>query len=412
MKRWLVGMLWALLAVGAGAQETDDWDVDAELRLRVEARDNADFNGTNDDRTFFQHRARVGAWYRKDLWTLRGQVQDARTWDPVTRTPFTHNEFEIHELWAKYGEADYPTMASVILGRQPLSYGRERLIGRFEWSNVSRRFDALRGTWDYGDGLLDGFAATLGGSPGTTTADGEFYGLYTTVDDFYGAPTEGYLLFRHDPSSLFTNFATIGGRRAQTLGRWRYEVEAAAQVGDVTAFAVALEGGRRVGPVDLTAGYNIASGDSTPGAAGRGNNTFNNLFPTNHQFYGIMDYQSWQNMHHVFLRADATPYENFRAGVQLHSFWLYDERDFWYGAGGMPNLTTGGVPYRDAAGASGNEIGQEVDVVIGYNPWRYLDVELGYGHFFAGDFIDRVNALNGLGSEDSDFFYAQVTGRY
>lgn len=382
--------------------------VDAQARVRVESRDNRDFNSAADDqRTNVMTRARLGVSYQPgDGWTFRLLAQDSQAWDPVTSTMANEAEFELQELYAQYKGGPL----GVQFGRIPLAYGKQRLVGTFEWSNVARRFDGLKLSYDLGLAQLDGWVTELGGSPSTFAANGEFCGLYATLPKWLGQRTEGYLFWNHDPSSPLANFWTIGARREAKHGPWRYEAEAAGQVGDVTAYAASLEGGRSLGPVDLTLGFATASGDSTPGAGEV--TTFQNLFPTNHLHYGMLDYQGWRNVHDLYGKSSWKPNKWLGIEGQAHAFWLANSRDFWYGAGGGPNRTTGGVAYQDPTGAAGTEVGQELDLVVTVNPHPQVSLQAGYGHFFSGGFISRVNAANGVSASDSGFFYFQALGKY
>jgi hypothetical protein len=374
----------------------------------VESRDNRDFNSAADDeRTNFLTRARLGATYRAaDDWTFRILGQHSEAWDPVTSTQANEAQLELQELYAKYQR----DRLEVMLGRIPLAYGKQRLVGTFEWSNVARRFDGLKVGWNFGEAQLDGWFTELGGSPSTFAANGEFWGLYATLPKLWAGRTEGYLFWNHDPSSALANFVTIGGRREAKHGAWRYELEAAGQFGDVTAYAAAVEGGRKLGAVELALGLATATGDSTPGAGQ--STTFQNLFPTNHVHYGMLDYQSWRNVHNLYGKASwkANRWLSFEA--QAHAFWLANSRDFWYGAAGAPNRTTGGIAYQDPTGASGTDVGQEIDFVVTANPHPQVMLQAGYGHFFSGGFVDAVNLASGLSANDSDFFYFQAQGKY
>ncbi|MCC7490735.1 MAG: alginate export family protein [Fimbriimonadaceae bacterium] len=408
MRNWRIG-LGGLLLLAPLAQAADGpATFDAQVRLRMESRDNRDFNRAADDqRTHFMSRLRLGTTYQAgDGWSFRALLQDSRSWDPVTKVPANEAQVEVQELYAQYKSPQL----GVTFGRLPLLYGKERLIGTFEWSNVGRRFDGFKVSWNHGPGQLDFFLTELGGSPATFAQNGEFAGFYGTWPKLAGGQTEGYLLWNHDQSAALKNFLTIGGRREAKFGRYRYEVEAAGQVGDVHAYAATVELGRQLGPVGLTAGYALASGDSTPGVGST--KTFQNLFPTNHRHYGMMDYQGWRNIHNVYGKANWQAGKLFNLEGQFHAFWLANSRDFWYGAGGAPNATTGAAAYRDPTGAAGSEVGQEIDLVVTANPLPWLQLQGGYGHFFSGGFINAVNATNGLTASDSDFIYFSLQGKY
>ena len=53
-------------------------------------------------------------------------------------------------------------------------------------------------------------------------------------------------------------------------------------------------------------------------------------------------------------------------------------------------------------------VGTEIDVVAGYTVTRFAQVEVGYGHFFAGDYIQSSLSNPNFGSQDANFVYAQV----
>jgi hypothetical protein len=82
--------------------------------------------------------------------------------------------------------------------------------------------------------------------------------------------------------------------------------------------------------------------------------------------------------------------------LQYHHFWLNHSRDALYNAGGV-------AARRDSAGAAGNNVGDEIDVVLNFHLNRYSDVLIGYSRLFGGGFLKNT-AGPGLAS-DSDLFY-------
>ena len=66
-------------------------------------------------------------------------------------------------------------------------------------------------------------------------------------------------------------------------------------------------------------------------------------------------------------------------------------------------ITPGGAAIRPGSAGSSSEIGQEIDVTLTYRHDRHTTVELGYSHFFAGEFIEESGPFN-----DIDFLYLQV----
>ena len=185
-----------------------------------------------------------------------------------------------------------------------------------------------------------------------------------------------------------------------------YEFEGAFQTGkvrglDLTAFAV--HGGLGY-TFDipwlprLGVEYNYGTGDKDPTD---GNiETFQNLFPTNHKFYGQMDVFSWQNMHDACVIVKAQPIKAVTLKAEYHGFWLANTNDVWYRANG----TTAVRPLNTLAREASNYAGSEVDVTAQWSVNKHLAVEAGYSHFFAGDYLSDTGR-----SDDADFGYVQAT---
>ena len=98
----------------------------------------------------------------------------------------------------------------------------------------------------------------------------------------------------------------------------------------------------------LTAEYNYASGDADPADGIRG--TFDQLYPTAHDKYGLADQVGWRNIHHVRIGFDITPIKATPITVNYHSYWLAQKRDALYAASGAPLAR---VPAGAASAASG-----------------------------------------------------------
>jgi hypothetical protein len=149
--------------------------------------------------------------------------------------------------------------------------------------------------------------------------------------------------------------------------------------------------------------YNFASGDEDPND-GR-NQSFQNLFPSNHTPYGDMDEFAWRNMHEARIALTVQPAKNLTAEVSYHAFWLAETNDYWYRSNGVSTLRTkapGGADAR-AIGAS-NFAGHEANLSFAYKATEWLAVHGGYARFFAGDYLSDTGP-----SDDADFAYLQAT---
>ena len=155
--------------------------------------------------------------------------------------------------------------------------------------------------------------------------------------------------------------------------------------------------------------YSYSSGDSNP--TNKTHETFDNLFPTNHKFYGYMDFISLQNIHDVRGIFQLKPTPRLSLAVEGHAFWLADTHDNFYNVGGAPRggLTT--TPTHNGYGINptyDSFLGTELDIVGGYALSRNTQVEIGYGHFFTGSYIESSLSAATHGSRDADYLYLQT----
>ena len=185
-----------------------------------------------------------------------------------------------------------------------------------------------------------------------------------------------------------------------------YDGEFAFQTGDVrgldlTAGAVHAGGGYTF-PVDwnprVGVEYNFGTGDRNPKDGDI--ETFQNLFPTNHKFYGYMDVFSWQNMHNLAVSFKCAPTKSVTVQADYHAFWLASTDDVWYRANGLTAVRK----LTAAARAADSYAGSEVDLTATWKVRRELQIQAGYSHFFAGSYLSDTGAHS-----DADFGYVQAT---
>ncbi|MEI6714878.1 MAG: alginate export family protein [Verrucomicrobiota bacterium] len=440
---------------------------DFQERVRFESRENNfDFtakaspapggptHGTDD--SWALQRLRLGltvkptSWFKvyvqgqdsRELFSDRQALDNRNT----TVTAEGNDAFDLRQAYVEL--ADYKKCPwGLKLGRQVLSYGDERLVGGFEWNNIARTFDAAKLTYKGKGWAVDVFAATpvvpVAGEfnqsdflNGTESARGEiFSGIYLTLDpipygtlDLYafqlnsnsggmtkaplGVSTVGTL-----PGATFkagSDFTTFGTRikgDPKKLNGWEYSGEFAYQTGrvqglDLTAYAVSVGGGYNFKlPMSprLYAEYNFATGDkdSTDGSL----QTFQNLFPTNHKFYGMMDVFSWQNMHNILLSGRINVTKTVTAQLDYNAFWMAQNGDKHYRANGYASF--GGVGGQDP-GAGGYE-GSELDAVVTWNAKKNLQIQGGVAYYVPGQKFKNQILPGSVGHADARFAYLQAT---
>jgi hypothetical protein len=338
------------------------------------------------------------------------------------------------------------------IGRQKLVFGNQRILGHFDWSNVGWSFDGVR--FDYASSAKSnhtlgwfriadddcGSPTSLcqGGSGGSGGKDSDFFLFYNTFKNISNHTIEPYWIWVFDErtnTGHTTGGAGAGTRRVQadqqrhmlglrvngTPGPVDYTVEYVYQTGrqengiggrnNINAMALAANVGFKL-PVPmkprLAFEFDYASGSGANRNGTGGRTTFENFWPTNHLHYGYMDQMGWKNMVSFGPQFSMKPSKN--GTFKVHFWWhrLADADDNWYGAGQGAN--GGGT----VAGNSINQIGNELDIVYVHKFFGGAStLNVGYGHFFAGNYIEKSNsgscsscgANNITDDDDQDWAY-------
>jgi len=422
------------------------WDVGGQFRLRYEVKDNAgsfpnlDFIRHQDnDNDYLMERLRYHLGYSPAPW-FTAYVEGRSSfeqWDQRSPSPEL-DSFNLRQAYVSFGDAEqFPLLAKI--GRQELLYGDERFVGIGDWSNTGRTFDAAKLRYENSRFWLDAFAGRM-----VIPYDGHFavandydwlLGLYgSTAKLVPWQETQLYFLSRNVGSeapnaiapgvpgtpSTARDIYTVGTRWASLpgkLGGWDYSVEAAGQFGSINqsnlrrdqeSYAVFANGGytwkKAWGSPRFGLGFESGSGDSDSND-GR-NQTFENLFGTNHRFYGVMDLFCQRNMHIPRLCASLKPVKNLSVSSEYLLFWLADTHDYLYPESGSGRSQNG----YGRNPAFNSFVGSEIDVVATYSVKKLGDLQAGYGHFFVGDYIkESVGSVpaNG-GAVDANWCYVQA----
>jgi hypothetical protein len=387
-----------------------------EDQTRFEYRDNNfDFNSglrTINDDSWLLNRSRLSMQLKPADWlTFYVQGQDAREFAsdradiPGLLGAEGDNAFDLRQLYVEIGDAKVSPL-SLKVGRQVLLYGDQRLIGPLEWSNISRTFDAVKLRYTGKDGLwVDAFISSVvvidRFGMDDSDKDSLLSGLYAHIPTLGIQDTEVYALY-FDDTNRNDHFLTLGTHWKSMPGKfgpWDYETEFVMQTGkaggrDLRAFASYIEGGytfKAPWKPRLGLEYSYGSGDGNAADGKQG--AFQNLFPTNHLHYGLMDAFSWSNIHDIALHLSAKPTTKLTTSLDFHLFWLDDTADTWRRA----NATTA---VRPANAAASNYAGSELDLLMAYAINTNFNVTLGYSHFFAGTYLSDAGA-----GSDADFVY-------
>ena len=375
--------------------------VGVQIRGRVEAPSGTSaFNSSSDE--YYLSRIRVDLAIRPVSWLkLFAQTQDARVGGyNSARAPTTlYNPMDLRQ---GYIALDYEGVVHARLqaGRQELAFGGERVIGPADWG-MSRTFDAVDLMLDGGRAKVDLFA----GSPvliDNTRIDrhkpGEhLYGAYGSVRRVLpGMDVEPYLLFKQtlliksETSIAGDGLVVSPGLRifGKAPGRLDYTVEALLQRGSyssdtVIAGAMSYVAGWTILEIPLkpriSAEYNYASGDGA-GKDGR-RETFDQFYPSNHGYYGMIDQFGWKNLENWRMGFDCVPSKKLKLRADFNQFYLATVQDSLYNSAGSSAVLN--------RAATSNHIGAEVNGVALYQWSKIWKFGAGYGHLFAGSYLKQ-----------------------
>lgn len=428
--------------------------IDIEERIRGEIRENnRDFDSSvhddNDD-SWLLNRFRLGLTFKPLPWLkLYGQTQDSReAFSDRPNIPGVHGAegddiFDLRQGYIALGDLKhFPLQLTV--GRQAITYGDARLVADSRWGNFGRTFDAVRVRFEEPHYWIEGFAMRPVQIErhefDASDAEDNFFGGYFSTDLVPEQATDFYVFYRHkddnqpdldptnkiDPQGTWNGpaarFATIGARvksTPDTLAGWDYTFEGVYEIGHIyqsdlhsqrftlNAFALHASAGYMAKTwawkPRLGLEYDYASGDKNPND-GR-SESFQNLFPSNHDKYGFMDEFGWRNLHDLRAQLNLKPVKKLDLEFDFHGFWLANTHDFWYRSNGISTLRTKTPDGRDVRtiGAS-NFAGNEVDLTATYELNKNVKLQTGYSHFFAGDYLHDTGA-----HDDADFAYCMTT---
>lgn len=401
--------------------------VGGELRIRPEYRNNEDFNeDAFDSNSFIVSRTRIGLNVKiNDKVGFFVQPQHTATWgselltaqgtektfpvigDETGELSYKRNFYNALDLHQAYLTLEnlFGISLTARAGRQEINYGDQRLIGAFGWSNYGRAFDALLLNYKWNIISADLFGAKIIESNDGDN-DTDLAGLHITLSSENMRPeVNAYIFYKRDSGGASTsqelwtggarvNFIGLKGLTATAEGAYQWGLKEQRKL-KIQAFAGALKA-KYTFPVmfkpEILAEYDIASGDRD--GSDNKYETFDNLYPTNHPHYGYMDYMSWKNMQDIRAGLGFKPMDKVSINADYHILSLFTNKDNWYRASGAVMIQTDGV--------APEEIGNEIDVLVKCDVINNVNFELGYSHFFKGDFID---AIKGSKAADSDWAY-------
>lgn len=378
---------------------------------------NSRLTGVSNTYDLVRGRIFADLWY-KDKFRIFGEFISAWSFNgDLAALGIDQNRADIQNLFMdiNLGEVDCNPVY-LRLGRQELTFGSQRLISPPDWANTRRTFQGARlfrqsEKFDFDlfwmrPVIPQAFAADSWDDNVT------FAGGWATYRPKKGHVIDGYYLYLDNTNNITQKTLTQAPNSTHTVGA-RY-------AGDDQGFLWDFEGmyqmGDRGGNGNIHAGnvtaglgyhfkdasmnpifwayYDWASGDGSPNAGAY--NTFNQLFPFGHYYFGFLDLVGRQNIRDFSLHTYFFPSKWITCNVQYHFMQLDRAKDALYGAGGAALRAA-------PKGNAGGNVGQELDLTVNFHLTRHSDILLGYSHLQAGDFIR--NTGNGRNPELTYIMY-------
>ena len=338
-----------------------------EERFRAEGMENQSFKRNNDD-NYLLNRWRFLMQIKPTSWLrIVGQMQDARAWlqQPPLQPPNT-NRFDLKLAYAEFGDPENQWI-SVRVGRQLINYNNT-IIANSEWRDQARSYDAVVTNLHVDRFHLGIFAASavvpMDEGISHHQEGNNIYGMYGAIDNLL-APTstfEPFVLWRVDPSvSVETASRPKTGHESEQAygssleGPGSSAISTTPSKASARRAATATNNIRAWGTTDGIAyrfaglywkprvftQYDYASGDKNPHDGVHG--TFDTMYPTAHDRFGISDQFGWQNIKAIRAGITIEPHSRWTVTGQWLDFWLASATDSLYN-------TSGGSIVRNALG--------------------------------------------------------------
>ena len=385
-------------------------DLQAEERFRYEAYDNSNLKaGANDsyllNRFRFQVDLHTASWLR-----VTAQVQDARA--GFQNAPIGPPNTVRWDLKLAYAEVGAPEKHwfSLRVGRQLINYNNT-IIANSEWRNQGRSYDAVVVNLDAKREHLGIFAASAvvpqgyGVSP--HQEGNNIYGAYGRIDDLLPhsnlthSSLEPFFLWRVQPAEVVepAKGKTTGKENEKAGGvRFKAQVHSAFDYSGEFIYEGGSVGSQSIGARATQAGaayqfnevaakprlfaqYDYASGNSNP-ATNAKHSTFDTIYPTAHDRFGITDLFGWQNIETVRAGATVEPHRRLTFTAQGLDFWAASALDSVY------NTSGSSIVYNKTD--HGRHVGAEVDGYSWYELNKHFNLGGGAGYFGGGQFLTNV----------------------
>lgn len=364
-----------------------------ELRSRYETKQYEKKNGAKYDsnKEFVGQRSRLTVDAKvNDRSSAVMRFQDRRIWGS-NGTDLTDNGDNTELNLIYYDYKDIINDTNLRVGRQELGYADERVIGPVGWSNQGRTFDAVKISHDSHGGkhMWDFFASKVKEDNNEASNDVDFGGIYARFHDRKDLKWDAYVLMKRDGAND-QDLTHLGLNLKGGKNRFNWELQGGSQMGEYGKNDISAAAGHGLLGYTFTGKnkpkveveYNYASGDDNPTAGDV--KTYDELYPTNHGKYGIVDIVDYKNLEEFVAAVGFKPCDKSQFKLSWHQFQLAEKNDNLYFSNTAFYTPAGTL------GAFGKNIGTEIDVEYSYNYSKNLSFGLAFGAFEADNAVEKL----------------------
>ncbi len=328
--------------------------------------------------------------------------QDARAIGKQPGQPPFENVWDIHQAYVELGNLQKSRFA-LLVGRQEMNFGDNRLIGAVNWTNANRTFDVVRGVVRLAGNRIDVFSASVVVNVNDTwdhhQQGNNIHGIYGEFPKLIPhVNIQPYVMWRVQPrirneAGVVSNLneKIPGIRIAGDLPRnLDYKIEMTRQFGSlgsdrVQAWLGHWEMGRTWKKLPfsprLWGEYNYMSGDKNAKDGIRG--TYDPLYPTVHDKYGFADQFGGRNMKNLRWGVETKLPRGIAGTLEFNDWRLASAVDGIY-------TGAGAVIARSPTGKAGTHVGNEVDWITTWKMKGPVQAGAGIGYIIPGGFLKNT----------------------
>ncbi|SEB39760.1 alginate export family protein [Terriglobus roseus] len=382
-------------------KEIPEWlTFDTSLRARVESQ-----SAVNLDRgkgpVYALTRARVGLRFQPTPWfNAYVQAQDSHALGLSSQdaSPTMRDTFDLRQAVISFRKRS----SQIVVGRQPLRFGDERLIGISDWTNVSRTFDAVLFETE-GKNRISVFSSSVvnvyPGRPDRANGGLHLHGAVLALDSVVPRTSIEPFLFVQTVANVSSPLQTRGHETQFTFGAFAagdlpngffYSGTAALQRGSYAGQSIHSGGviarvGYTARKLPLAPEASVEYDFATGGDPRRPDRrlTFDQLYPSDHNVFGLVDLFGWQNIQQFRLGTTLIPAKGLTVSFQAEDLHLASVSDAAYGAGGAALLLA------PSDGFHISHLGTELDLSAKYFKHDFV-TNVGVGHLFPGGVLSEA----------------------